>query len=77
MMATETDGRIQNVRGDAEVWLAPLDGTPFTARRVNDPAITRIKDTEGVSFPGGEFFVYYAQILPDKRRLIHRCRSGI
>jgi hypothetical protein len=76
MMATETDGRVQNTRGDAEAWIATFTaGAPFL-RRVNDLSIKRIKDTEGVSLPGG-FFVYYAEILPDRRRLIHRCHSGL
>jgi hypothetical protein len=75
MMATETDGRVQNRRGVAEVWVTSLTEEPPRYRRVNDPSVERIKDTEGLSLPGG-FFVFYAQILPDRRRLIHRCRSG-
>jgi hypothetical protein len=75
MMATEKSGRVQNTRGVAEVWVAALANDPPRYRRVNDPSVERIKDTEGLSLPGG-FFVYYAQILPDHRRLIHRCRSG-
>ena len=44
MMATETDGRVQNRRGVAEVWVTSLTEEPPRYRRVNDPSVERIKD---------------------------------
>ena len=59
------------------VWLTQITGTgSFRHRQVNNPSLSRIKDVE--VFPGSVTpYVYYAEILPDGRRLIHRADTGL
>lgn len=78
LIHTEKSGKLQNYQGKGEVWVTCVSNIncQFTHRQVNNPTITRIKDVENLVV-NHTVYVYYAEILPDQRRLIHRTDTGL
>ncbi|MBK7540655.1 MAG: hypothetical protein IPI57_02270 [Candidatus Competibacteraceae bacterium] len=78
LMHTEKSGQTQNHQGKGEVWVSCMSEShcQFLHRQVNHSTITRIKDVENLAVDH-TVYVYYAEILPDQRRLIHRADSGL
>jgi hypothetical protein len=75
---TSANGEIQGLSGESEVWITEIspEGKLLWFRRVNNPRIKRIKDSESIVI-ADKAYVYYAEILVGGTRVIHRCATGL
>jgi hypothetical protein len=76
--ASSNSGKELNVRGEAEVWFVEIssNGEFLKPTRVNNTQVKRIKDSESL-VTANTAYIYYAEILADGTRVIHRCDTGL
>ena len=62
--------------GHSSVWVASIDPRDPLVRRVSDDQLIVRKDPESYT-TGAAPWVYYAEVRPDRKRVIHRCDTGL
>jgi hypothetical protein len=76
--ASVNRGKELSMQGEAEVWFVEIssNGEFLKPTRVNNTQVKRIKDSESL-VTANTVYIYYAEILANGTRVIHRCDTGL